>query len=38
MPFETIQQEKLSMGVVRQVEGLILRGILRPGERRPSAS
>lgn len=36
MPFETIQQEKLSMGVVRQVEGLILRGILRPGERLPS--
>ena len=36
MPFEPIQQEKLSQGVVRQVEGLILRGILRPGERLPS--
>lgn len=36
MPFEPIQQEKLSSGVVRQIEGLILRGILRPGERLPS--
>ena len=36
MPFEPVQQEKLSQGVVRQVEGLILRGILRPGERLPS--
>ena len=36
MPFEPILQEKLSMGVVRQIEGLILRGILRPGERLPS--
>ncbi len=36
MPFEPIQQEKLSMGVVRQIENLILRGILRPGERLPS--
>ena len=36
MPFEPIQQEKLSQGVVRQIEGLILRGILRPGERLPS--
>lgn len=36
MPFEPIQQEKLSQGVIRQVEGLILRGILRPGERLPS--
>ncbi|MDO7556518.1 MAG: FCD domain-containing protein [Loktanella sp.] len=36
MPFEPIPQEKLSMGVVRQIEGLILRGILRPGERLPS--
>ncbi|MBE0412136.1 FadR/GntR family transcriptional regulator [Yoonia sp.] len=35
MPFERIQPEKLSHGVVRQVEGLILRGILRPGERLP---
>ena len=36
MPFEPILPEKLSMGVVRQIEGLILRGILRPGERLPS--
>lgn len=36
MPFEPIEQEKLSVGVVRQIEGLILRGILRPGERLPS--
>ena len=36
MPFEPITQEKLSMGVVRQIEGLILRGILRPRERLPS--
>ncbi|MEL6683040.1 MAG: FCD domain-containing protein [Pseudomonadota bacterium] len=36
MPFEPIQQEKLSHGVVKQVEELILRGILRPGERLPS--
>ena len=36
MPFETVQQEKLAHGVVRQIEGLILRGILRPGERLPS--
>ncbi|WP_439155392.1 FCD domain-containing protein [Yoonia sp.] len=35
MPFERIQQEKLSHGVVRQIESLILRGILRPGERLP---
>jgi GntR family transcriptional repressor for pyruvate dehydrogenase complex len=36
MPFEKIQQEKLSSGVVRQIESLILRGILRPGERLPA--
>lgn len=36
MPFEPISQEKVSMSVVRQIEGLILRGILRPGERLPS--
>ena len=35
MPFETVQPEKLSQGVVRQIELLILRGILRPGERLP---
>lgn len=31
-----IQTEKLSHSVVRQIEQLILRGILRPGERLPS--
>lgn len=36
MPFEKVQPEKLSASVVRQIELLILRGILRPGERLPS--
>lgn len=36
MPFTKIQSEKLSHAVVRQIEQLILRGILRPGERLPS--
>lgn len=36
MPFTAIHSEKLSAAVVRQVEELILRGILRPGERLPS--
>ena len=36
MPFIKIQAEKLSHAVVRQIEQLILRGILRPGERLPS--
>ncbi len=36
MPFERIQPEKLSHSVIRQIELLILRGILRPGERLPS--
>jgi GntR family transcriptional repressor for pyruvate dehydrogenase complex len=36
MPFKTVQPEKLSQSVVRQIELLILRGILRPGERLPS--
>lgn len=36
MPFEKIEAEKLSDFVVRQIELLILRGILRPGERLPS--
>jgi len=35
MPFERIQPEKLAASVVRQIELLILRGILRPGERLP---
>lgn len=36
MPFQPVQSEKLSAAVVRQIEQLILRGILRPGERLPS--
>jgi len=36
MPFHKIEAEKLSHSVVRQIELLILRGILRPGERLPS--
>ncbi|MBN2906545.1 MAG: FCD domain-containing protein [Rhodobacteraceae bacterium] len=36
MPFERVQPEKLAQAVVRQIELLILRGILRPGERLPS--
>jgi GntR family transcriptional regulator, transcriptional repressor for pyruvate dehydrogenase complex len=36
MPFLKIQAEKLSHSVVRQIELLILRGILRPGERLPA--
>lgn len=36
MPFQPVQQEKLAHGVVRQIELLILRGLLRPGERLPS--
>jgi len=36
MPFRPVTSEKLSSAVVRQIEQLILRGILRPGERLPS--
>lgn len=36
MPFQKVQTEKLSSSVVRQIELLILRGILRPGERLPA--
>ncbi|AGI66378.1 GntR family transcriptional repressor protein [Octadecabacter antarcticus 307] len=36
MPFEPIHPEKISQTVVRQIEQLILRGILKPGERLPS--
>lgn len=36
MPFQKVQAERLSQAVVRQIELLILRGILRPGERLPS--
>ncbi|WP_417259879.1 FadR/GntR family transcriptional regulator [Celeribacter sp.] len=36
MPFQKIDAAKLSASVVQQIELLILRGILRPGERLPS--
>ena len=36
MPFQKVQPEKLSTAVTRQIEKLILRGILRPGTRLPS--
>lgn len=36
MPFQKVTPEKLSTAVIRQIELLILRGILRPGERLPS--
>ncbi|MEM1232936.1 MAG: FCD domain-containing protein [Pseudomonadota bacterium] len=36
MPFQKIQSEKLAAAVIAQVELLILRGILRPGEKLPA--
>lgn len=36
MPFQPVTPEKLSHAVIRQIEQLILRGILRPGERLPA--
>lgn len=36
MPFHKVTPEKLSAAVTLQIEKLILRGILRPGERLPS--
>lgn len=36
MPFQKVHSEKLAHAVVTQIELLILRGILRPGERLPS--
>ncbi len=36
MPFAPVKPEKLSSAVIDQIELLILRGILRPGERLPS--
>ncbi len=36
MPFQKIVPERVSHSIVRQIEMLILRGILRPGERLPS--
>ncbi len=35
MPFRKIEPQKLSRSVARQIESLILQGILRPGERLP---
>lgn len=36
MPFHKVAPEKLASSVTRQIELLILRGILRPGERLPA--
>lgn len=36
MPFQKVLPEKISVAITRQIEGLILRGILRAGERLPS--
>ncbi|MEM9434726.1 MAG: FadR/GntR family transcriptional regulator [Pseudomonadota bacterium] len=36
MPFEKIDAEKLAGAVIRQIEQLILRGVLRPGDRLPA--
>jgi GntR family transcriptional regulator, transcriptional repressor for pyruvate dehydrogenase complex len=36
MPFQKIEAEKLSQAIVQQIELLVLRGILQPGERLPS--
>ncbi len=36
MPFQKVTPEKLSAAVTQQIEKLILRGILRPGERLPA--
>ncbi len=36
MPFQPIQSDRVSDAVTRQIEQLILRGILRPGDRLPS--
>lgn len=36
MPFQKITSERLASAVTRQIEQLILRGILRPGDRLPA--
>ena len=36
MPFRPIQSDRVAHAVIRQIEQLILRGILRPGDRLPS--
>ncbi len=35
MPFQKITSERLASAVIRQIEHLILRGVLRPGDRLP---
>jgi GntR family transcriptional repressor for pyruvate dehydrogenase complex len=35
MPFEPVATQKLATAVVHQIEGLVLRGVLRPGDRLP---
>ncbi len=36
MPFRPIEAEKLSVAVEKQIEAMILQGVLRPGERLPA--
>jgi GntR family transcriptional repressor for pyruvate dehydrogenase complex len=36
MPYQKVNPERLSQSVQKQIELLILKGILRPGERLPS--
>ena len=36
MPFRKIEPERVSDAITRQIEALILRGVLRPGERLPA--
>lgn len=36
MPFQPVTPEKIAAAIVRQIESLILRGVLRPGERLPA--
>ena len=36
MPFKPVESEKISTAVKRQVEMLVLQGVLRPGERLPA--
>ncbi len=36
MPFQKIEPERVADAITRQIEALILRGVLRPGERLPA--
>ncbi|MDB2708267.1 GntR family transcriptional regulator, partial [Amylibacter sp.] len=36
MPFQKIELDRVAESVITQIEQLILRGIIRPGERLPS--